>query len=127
MNSNKSRTLRANSYTTWENYKQYVQDVSPRSTHDWNTWVVIFCSPDEIARPFLTDWPGTSLKDPLRVVARYELDALPLMLRFTRAHPGAAAPYLMPYVDIDVARVHATMFATRKISATCDGVAGPTR
>ena len=102
------------SYTTWENYKQYVQDVSPRSTHDWNTWVIFLLAPDEIARPFLTDWPGTSLKDPLRVVARYELDALPLMLRFTRAHPGAAAPYLMPYVDIDVARVHATMFATRK-------------
>ena len=102
------------SYTTWDEYKRYIPDTSPTDARDWNAWVIFLIAPDEIARPFLTDWAGTTLKDPLRVVARYELDALPLMLRFTRAHPGAAAPYLMPYVDIDVARVHATMFATRK-------------
>ncbi|OZD40498.1 hypothetical protein CH252_28925 [Rhodococcus sp. 06-1477-1B] len=102
------------SYTTWDSYKQYIPDPSPTGAGGRYAWIIFLIAPDEIARPFLTDWEGTTLKDPLRVVARYELDALPLMLRFTRAHPGAAAPYLMPYVDLDVARVHATMFATRK-------------
>ena len=101
-------------YYTWDNYKQYVPDTSPATVHDWHAWYMFLLAPDELARPLLTDWPGTSLKEPLRVVARFELDALPLMLRFARAHPGAAAPYLMPYVDIEVARLHATVLATRK-------------
>ncbi|MFC9789570.1 DUF4132 domain-containing protein [Rhodococcus sp. NPDC127528] len=102
------------SYTTWEQYRQYIVDASAPGVNEWQAWVIFLLAPDEVARPLLTDWAGTSLKDPLRVVARYELDALPLMLRFARAHPGAAAPYLMPYVDLDVARLHATMFASRK-------------
>ncbi|MGW0044583.1 DUF4132 domain-containing protein [Rhodococcus sp. NPDC003348] len=101
-------------YTTWEQYRQYVRETTAQGVNEWDAWLIFLIAPDEIARPLLTDWAGTSLKDPLRVVARYELDALPLMLQFARAHPGAAAPYLMPYVDIDVARLHATMFATRK-------------
>lgn len=102
------------SYTTWEKYRQYIPDTTAQVVNEWQAWVIFLIAPDEVARPLLTDWAGTSLKEPLRVVDRYELDALPLMLRFARAHPGAAAPYLMPYVDIDVARLHATMFATRK-------------
>ncbi|MDH6678756.1 hypothetical protein M2284_002969 [Rhodococcus sp. LBL1] len=102
------------SYTTWDQYRQYIRETSAQVVNEWEAWVIFLLAPDEVARPLLTDWAGTSIKDPLRIVARYQLDALPLMLQFARARPGAAAPYLMPYVDIDVARLHATMFATRK-------------
>ncbi|CAM2880890.1 DUF4132 domain-containing protein [Prescottella defluvii] len=101
-------------YTSWEKYRQYILDPSAQVVNDWQAWVIFLIAPDEIARPLLTDWAGTSLKDPLRVAARYGLDALPLMLQIARARPGAAAPYLMPFVELEVARLHATMIATRK-------------
>ncbi|MDV6232242.1 MULTISPECIES: DUF4132 domain-containing protein [Rhodococcus] len=102
-------------YYTWETFKRsYVPDTNPATVRDFVAQYIFVLAPDDVARPLLTDWPGTTLKEPLRVVARFELDALPMMLRFARAHPGAAAPYLMPYVDIDVARLQATAFATRK-------------
>ncbi|TQF65430.1 DUF4132 domain-containing protein [Rhodococcus spelaei] len=102
------------SYTTWEQYRQYVRNTTPQNVNEWEAWIIFLLAPDEVARPLLTDWETTTLREPHRVVARYELDALPLLLRVARARPGAAAPYLMPYVDLDVARLHATMYATRK-------------
>lgn len=102
------------SYTTWDHYRQYIRETSAQVVNEWEAWVIFLLAPDEVARPLLTDWVGTSVKDPLRIVNRYQLDALPLMMQFARARPGAAAPYLMPYVDLEIARLHATMFATRK-------------
>jgi len=102
------------SYTTWSQYRRYIRETSAQVVSEWEAWVIFLLAPDEVARPLLTDWAGTSVKDPMRIVERYQLDALPLMLKFARARPGAAAPYLLPYVDLDVARLHATMLATRK-------------
>lgn len=102
------------SHTTWEQYRHNLRDTTPQNVNEWQAWIIFLLAPDEVARPLLTDWATTVVTEPLRVVARYELDALPLMLRVARARPGAAAPYLMPYVDLDVARLHATMLATRK-------------
>ncbi|MGC0364520.1 hypothetical protein ABH922_002504 [Rhodococcus sp. 27YEA15] len=102
------------SYTEWEQYRQYIRDHAASGLNEWQAWVIFLIAPDDVARPLLTQWPGDSLKAPLRVVARFGMDALPLMLQFARARPGAAAPYLMPFVDLDVARLQATTFATRK-------------
>ncbi|WP_188547502.1 DUF4132 domain-containing protein [Rhodococcoides trifolii] len=102
------------SYYTWEQQSQYFKDTKPQDLHEWYALTTFLIGPEDVARKLLSEWPGTTLKEPLRVVARFELEALPFMLRMARAHPGAAAPYLMPFVDLDVARLHATMFATRK-------------
>lgn len=108
------RTPHDYSYTTWEQYRRYVRTTDPDGVSGWEAEVIFLLASDEIARPLLTDWETTELREPLRVAARYELEALPLLLRVARARPAAAAPYLMPFVDLDVARLHATMFATRK-------------
>ena len=102
------------SYTTWDLQKQYVKDPSPHIVNEWQAMTIFLLAPDETARPLLTEWRGTELDDPQRVVQRFELEALPLMLQLSRAHPGAAAPYLLPFVDIAVARLQATALATRK-------------
>ncbi len=102
-------------HTPWEQYRQYIDDFTAKyGMTEWHVWIIFLIAPDDVARPFLAEWDGIKLKEPLRVAVRYELDALPLLLRHARAHPGAAAPYLMPYADLDVARLHATMYATRK-------------
>ncbi|WP_305095092.1 DUF4132 domain-containing protein [Prescottella sp. R16] len=104
----------AYSYTSWDKYRRYITDTSPDVVDEYGARVILLLAPDEIARPVLTEWPGTELEDPLRVVARYGLDALPLMLQLAHAHPNAAAPYLAPYTSLDIVRLQATQFATRK-------------
>ncbi|WP_179276268.1 DUF4132 domain-containing protein [Rhodococcus sp. 06-235-1A] len=110
-----ANTPHSYSYSSWEQQRKYIEDFTEKyGLNEWSVWQMFLMAPDDVARPLLSTWDGVKLKEPLRVVARYELDALPLVLRHARAHPGAAAPYLMPYVNLEVARLHATTYATRK-------------
>ncbi|NDU72997.1 DUF4132 domain-containing protein [Actinomadura sp. DSM 109109] len=79
---------------------------------------VLAAGPEELVRPVLAEWRAdwrserglgrkNSPYDPdtwLRVIiARYELDALPVALGYARARPALGAEMLLPFLDGDVA------------------------
>lgn len=101
------------SYTNWTEYSKYARRTSPEEVGDYEAMALFLLAPDEIARPLLDRWTG-NLKSPMRVVQRYGLDALPFFLRLAKSRPNAASPYLLPFVDLEVARLQASAFATRK-------------
>ncbi|MFV2171689.1 DUF4132 domain-containing protein [Actinomadura sp. LOL_016] len=69
--------------------------------------------PEDLVRPLLRGWVPDEWERPggywspetwLRVlIARFDLDALPVALRFARAKPARGAELLLPYLDGDVA------------------------
>ncbi|MET0862901.1 MAG: DUF4132 domain-containing protein, partial [Nakamurella sp.] len=65
--------------------------------------------PEEIVRPLLATWPaedfGYRFEDPQAIVAKYELDALPAVLRLARKKPVIGAALLMPYRSAEVAQL----------------------
>ncbi|WP_086823781.1 WGR and DUF4132 domain-containing protein [Allokutzneria sp. NRRL B-24872] len=100
----------------WENSSQYQQNggwaFSARDFHEGDVplWVAIrlFASaPEEIARPLLKDWRPTEHEGgkyfAARMIARFELDALPLVLVLARARPTHWASFLAPYFDSEIA------------------------
>lgn len=101
------------SYTNWTDYSRFARRTSPDEVGDYEAMALFLLAPDEIARPLLDRWTG-NLKSPMRVVQRYGLEALPFFLRVARSRPNAASPFLLPFVDLEVARLQATAFATRK-------------
>ncbi|MBJ7287507.1 DUF4132 domain-containing protein [Williamsia sp.] len=101
------------SYTNWTDYSRYARRTSPDEVGDYEAMALFLLAPDELARPLLDRWTG-NLKSPMRVVQRYGLEALPFFLRVARSRPNAASPFLLPFVDLEVARLQATAFATRK-------------
>jgi hypothetical protein len=68
-------------------------------------------APAEIVRPLLARWKAESawfyLQNPHVIVGKYELDALPPMLRLARRKPAVGAALLMPYLAQEVAELMA--------------------
>jgi hypothetical protein len=67
--------------------------------------------PADLVRPHLPAWKAEStwfyLEDPEVVVGKYELDALPPVLRLARRKPVVGAALLMPYLAQEVAKLMA--------------------
>lgn len=63
--------------------------------------------PEETVRPLVSSWRPADLAGAARwmaaVVARFELDALPVVLYAARSKPAVAAAVLLPYLDAEVA------------------------
>lgn len=72
--------------------------------------------PRELVRPKLADWDaGTAsfyLEEPWAIAAKYELDALPALLRLATRKPSVGGPLLLLYRSIEVARLM-TRWSTR--------------
>jgi hypothetical protein len=68
-------------------------------------------APAEVVRPLLARWKAESawfyLRNPYVIVGKYELDALPPMLRLARRKPAVGAALLMPYLAQEVAELMA--------------------
>ncbi|WP_158071879.1 WGR and DUF4132 domain-containing protein [Kitasatospora sp. CB01950] len=77
----------------------------------WYGAVLLAQGPAELARPYLAEWrPGEywNAAESLRpVVARFGLDALPLLHAGAAAQPGHVVPLLLPFRDATVAGVMA--------------------
>lgn len=67
--------------------------------------------PADLVRPRLAAWKAEStwffLQEPQVVVGKYELDALPPVLRLARRKPAAGAALLMPYLAPEVGELMA--------------------
>ncbi|XVQ08388.1 DUF4132 domain-containing protein [Spirillospora sp. CA-255316] len=76
--------------------------------------------PEELARPLLAEWEGFAYWDAedlewmRTVLARYEVDALPLAMRAARQNPGSCAKLLLPYLSAEVATLMADWLARVK-------------
>lgn len=84
-----------------------------------SAWVYVH-APDEWVAEALAVWDPTDLYDGLDtlkpIVARFGLDALPLLLRAVPRQPASLAPLFLPFVDVAVAR-HMANWAVRLKSA----------
>ncbi|WP_189152661.1 DUF4132 domain-containing protein [Lentzea pudingi] len=107
--------------------------------------------PEDLARPLLAEWVPRDTWDSenwgRRIAARYELDALPPLLRLAARHPQGTGVALLPYATAEVAaqmadwltrlksaRAHATAWldrhretAARLLLASALGAAGRAR
>ncbi|MGW6445821.1 DUF4132 domain-containing protein [Lentzea sp. NPDC055074] len=107
--------------------------------------------PEDLARPLLAQWTPSDTWNSenwgRRIVARYELEALPPLLRLAARHPHGAGVALLPYATAEVAaqmadwltrlksaRAHATAWLDRHretaallLLAPALGPAGPAR
>ncbi|MFI6516876.1 DUF4132 domain-containing protein [Spirillospora sp. NPDC050679] len=75
-------------------------------------------APEELVRPLLVSWTPKHLWLLERwlpgVAARFEADALPLLLRTARAQPANAGGQLLPFRGVEVARLMADWLARLK-------------
>ncbi|MFC5751526.1 DUF4132 domain-containing protein [Actinomadura rugatobispora] len=75
--------------------------------------------PEDLARPLLAEWEGfywdaDDVAWMRTVVARYEVDALPLAMRAGRQTPGSCGRLLLPYLSAEVATLMADWLARVK-------------
>ncbi|MFC5834563.1 WGR domain-containing protein, partial [Nonomuraea insulae] len=100
-------------YDSWDrarhqNWRKIAGQIAGGRHGDWYDEAVLFVSgPEELARPLIGKWRpadhwGASEWLP-KVVARFEVAALPLALDCARRNPGAIAPALLPFAGPEVA------------------------
>ncbi|MEV7548260.1 DUF4132 domain-containing protein [Amycolatopsis sp. NPDC089917] len=77
----------------------------------WNEQKLFLDGPEEVVRPLLADWrPADAWGEDgwlKALVARFELDALPVVLHVARTNPAQAGEALLPFVDQRVAELMA--------------------
>ncbi|MBS2537261.1 DUF4132 domain-containing protein, partial [Catenulispora sp. NF23] len=80
-----------------------------------HTPLLFIHGPEELVRPLVGSWRPAELMGAARwltpVVARFELDALPVALHAARSKPAVAAALLLPYLDAEVAQLTAGWLA----------------
>ncbi|NUW36005.1 DUF4132 domain-containing protein [Nonomuraea sp. SMC257] len=108
-------------HDSWEAGRQDWRKIASRlvagTGHYWHETVLFVSGPEELARPLLRKWHPDlwAASDWMpRVVARFELDALPLVLDSARRNPGAVAPSLLPFAAPEVAVLMAEWLARLK-------------
>ncbi|PWK82796.1 putative DNA-binding WGR domain protein [Lentzea atacamensis] len=78
--------------------------------------------PEELARPLLAGWvPGDGWGGESwgrRIAARFELDALPPMLRLAASNPHVSGVLLLPYASAEVAELMANWLVRLKTART---------
>ncbi|MEW9533096.1 WGR and DUF4132 domain-containing protein [Microbispora sp. NPDC049125] len=100
-------------------WKEVADQVAGGRHGSWWDEITLFVSgPEELAGPLLGKWRpadtyGASEWMP-RVVARFELAALPLVLDCARRSPGAMAPVLLPFAGPEIAVLMADWLARLK-------------
>ncbi|MFD7256666.1 WGR and DUF4132 domain-containing protein [Streptomyces sp. NPDC059874] len=87
----------------------------------WDTLGVFTKGPAELVRPLLADWAGTEysyegLSSFKPLVARHELDALPVAVKMATRNPTILAPLLLPFRDPAVARLMADWLMRLKVA-----------
>ncbi|GII02798.1 DUF4132 domain-containing protein [Planobispora takensis] len=102
------------------NWRKIAADIAARRGHSgWHGEVSLFVAgPEELARPLIETWRPADLwgvSDWIRaVVARFELDALPMAVDSARKNPGQVAPALLPFAGPEIAVLMAEWLARLK-------------
>lgn len=96
----------------WERFAAAFAAGEVREDAEWLAGLLAM-GPDDLVRPLLRGWVPDAWNRPggwwspecwLKVlIARFDVDALPLALRFARAKPARGAELLMPFLDGAVA------------------------
>ncbi|WP_030542014.1 DUF4132 domain-containing protein [Streptomyces albus] len=77
--------------------------------------------PEELVRPLLADWDPDTIWDADQamrpVAARFGTEALPALRRVAARHPATVGAILLPYVDVEVARLMADWAVRLKSAA----------
>ncbi|NVI90400.1 DUF4132 domain-containing protein [Actinomadura sp. BRA 177] len=94
-----------------------------RDGGDWRAEARLMVhGPEDVVRPLLADWSSSGWRawSWMRIViARYELDALPLALRLAADEPASRCDLLLPYLDAGVAALMGEWSTRRdKVAAT---------
>ncbi|NUW42548.1 DUF4132 domain-containing protein [Nonomuraea rhodomycinica] len=101
-----------------QDWKRIAHSVATERRGGYDDQIALFVAgPEELARPLLPKWHpelwGASEWMP-RVVARFELAALPLVLDSARSSPAALAPSLLPFAAPEIAVLMAEWLARLK-------------
>ncbi|MEU0567192.1 DUF4132 domain-containing protein [Nonomuraea sp. NPDC005983] len=91
-----------------QNWEEIAGQIADAGQGHWYDEVVLFVSgPEELAGPLIEKWRPADLWRASewmpRVVARFELAALPQALDSARRNPGAIAPALLPFAGPEIA------------------------
>lgn len=113
----------SNSYTRrYERREHAIQAIETQQTgrgHGYEPALFIW-GPEDLVLPLLGDWRPSDLagarSEMAGVVARFELDALPVALYAARSRPSGVGGVLLPYLDAEVALLTAGWLA-RQTSA----------
>lgn len=101
--------------TGWQPYapmEQLIEEFRTGRLYTSHMLAVFVHGPLDIVRPLLPEWRGLNdaydrLPTCKPLVARHELLALPAILAMVTRNPTAVSPILMPFVDVEVARLMA--------------------
>ncbi|WP_167978968.1 WGR and DUF4132 domain-containing protein [Lentzea indica] len=116
----------------WQELKGYWT----RQTHDWKALAAAVrardkryhdhrlfeAGPEELALPLLADWVPSdtwgSESWGKRITARFQMDALPAMLRLAASNPHVSGVVLLPYATVEVAELMADWLVRLKTART---------
>ncbi|GII61525.1 hypothetical protein Skr01_16100 [Sphaerisporangium krabiense] len=106
-------------WSSERDWKQIARQIPEDGRASWYDETALFAAgPEELAGPLIEKWRPADLWDASewmpKVVARFELAALPLALDSARRNPGAIAPALLPFADARVAVLMAEWLARLK-------------
>ncbi|MFI6094319.1 WGR and DUF4132 domain-containing protein [Lentzea sp. NPDC051213] len=113
----------SNPWTTWtaQHWQDFAGEVRSRRNprHDHRLFEA---GPEELARPLLADWVPSDTWDSenwgKRITARFEMDALPAMLRLAARDPHVSGVVLLPFATAEVAELMADWLVRLKTART---------
>ena len=104
------------SWDPWQHTGDPQLDDSLRQDPGWARFYI--GGSDAAVRPLLAEWEAEKssfyLLNPRVLVAKYELDAYPPVLRLARAKPVVGAELLLPYLSDEVAQLMGRWLATSR-------------
>lgn len=90
-----------------QRWEQHAAEYHAGTLHPYYEPDFFINAPDDLPREWVTSWrpslpdlPGRWLP---RFVARYERDALPVLMQVASKDPLGAAPFLMPFANVEIA------------------------
>ncbi|HEY4459745.1 MAG TPA: DUF4132 domain-containing protein, partial [Pseudonocardiaceae bacterium] len=100
----------------WDRWVRAVRDGTLGYADADPSWLAI--ADERVARSLLPIWRGTNIyggrQHGRAVAARFELDAVPVLLQLAKASPGTNAPVLAPYATVEVAALMADWLVRSK-------------
>ncbi len=96
----------------WKSLEQLVAEQQRGTLDQWSQIWLFRHGPADLVRPLLDGWTGPEYRladtDSLRpVLALHEVAALPAVLRMTAGQPAGLGALLLPFLDVEVARLMA--------------------
>ena len=90
-----------------QQWEQYAADYHAGTLHPYYEPAFFTNAPDDLPRELVTSWRPRILDTPERwlprFVARYERDALPVLMLIASKQPLVALPFLVPFANVEIA------------------------